>query len=176
MEGTSSRVVCRGYTDPAPYPPIQVTAPDARYADLLMDDFAGPKGEFTAAGTYFYQHCAVEKKAGGYGVMSMRIAVAEMNHMRILSAVILKLGGNPVFRGGSAVNCRQWTAGNVICTRDPKKAFLVALEGENGAIAGYRRHLEQIGDPCVKKIIARILLDEELHKSYLEKMLAAYGR
>lgn len=174
MAGTSSQVVYRGYTDASPYPPVRVTAPNRRYADLLMDDFAGPKGEFTAMSLYFYQHYTAGEKTGGYGVMAMRIAVAEMNHMKILSSVIRKLGGNPAFRGGMNTNCRMWTAGNVPYERDPAKSLRIALEGERNAIENYRQHIGMIDDPFVKGILQRILLDEELHRSYLAKMTEAY--
>jgi Mn-containing catalase len=175
MAGTSSQVVYRGYTDSSPYPPIRVAGRNERYAELLMDDFAGPKGEFTAMSLYFYQHYTAGEGVGDYGVMTMRIAIAELNHMNILSAVIRRLGGNPVFRGGPDTNCKKWTAGSVPYAQDLGKSLRIALEGETNAIESYRRHAEMIDDPFVKSIVARILLDEELHRSYIAKMLAAYG-
>lgn len=176
MARTSSKVLYRGYTDSSPYPAAKVSAPNKRYADLLMDDFAGPKGEFTAMSTYFYHHYTADDASGDYGIMTMRIAVAEMNHMNILSSLICQLGGNPVFRGGSAVNGKYWTSRTVFYSEDLMLKLQNALEGEINAIASYQKHILLIDDPDIKKVLERIILDEELHKSYIEGMIAAYGK
>lgn len=176
MAQTSGKVLYRGYTDSSPYPPAQVSSPNKQYANLLMEDFAGPKGEFTAMSTYFYHHYTADETAGDYGVMAMRIAVAEMNHMNILSSLIRQLGGDPVFRGGLNSNGRYWTAGTVFYGQDLRQKLQNALEGEINAIASYQKHIALISDPQIKKVLERILLDEELHKSYVTQMIAAHLR
>lgn len=176
MAQTSNKVIFRGYTDSSPYPPVEVSAPNKQYANLLMDDFAGPKGEFTAMSTYFYHHYTADDKADNYGVMTMRIAIAEMNHMNILSSLICQLGGNPAFRGGFNSGERYWTSRNVFYSQDLREKLQNALEGEIKAVENYRKHIALIDDPCVKKVLERIILDEELHKSYIMQMIAAHAK
>jgi len=174
MAPTNNNVIYRGYTDSAPYPPIKVLSPNKQYADLLMDDFAGPKGEFSAMSLYFYQHYVASEESGDYGVMVMRIAIAEMNHLNILSSVIRQLGGNPVFRGGSDSGGKYWTSRNIVYSHDLCKSLQVALEGETGAIESYEKHIKLIDDRYIKNILERIILDEKLHKNYIMQTMAVY--
>ena len=174
MTPTFKNVTYRGYTDSAPYPPIKVKAPNKEYADILMDDFAGPKGEFSAMSLYFYHHYTFGEDAGDYGAMAMHIAIAEMHHMEILAAVIRKLGGNPVFRGSKESNGRYWNAKNLDYSQSLCAGLQIALEGETNAIAAYGKHAELIDDPFVKNILERIIGDERLHRSYIHQMIETY--
>ncbi len=174
MAVTSNHVIYRGYTDSSPYPPIRIQAPNKDYANILMDDLAGPKGEFTAMSMYFYQHNMAGKDSGDYGAVIMRIAIAELHHMDILTAVIRKLGGNPQFRGSSKSNKRYWNANSVSYSQDLCKSLKIALEGENHAIEAYQNHIQIIEDPYIKNILTRIVVDEKLHKSYITQMIEKY--
>lgn len=174
MTPTFNNVTYRGYTDSAPYPPIKIQAPNKEYADILMDDFAGPKGEFTAMSMYFYQHYIADEETGDYGTMVMRIAVAEMHHMEILASVIRKLGGNPVFRSSKESNERYWNAKNIDYSRSICTSLQIALEGETNAIITYGKHVEMIDDPFIKNILERIIGDERLHRSYIYQMIETY--
>jgi bacterioferritin len=174
MAPTNNNVIYKGYADSSPYPAIKVSSPNKQYADLLMDDFAGPKGEFTAMSMYFYQHYIASYESGDYGVMVMRIAIAEMHHMDILSAVIRQLGGNPVFRGGSNSGGKYWTSRNIVYSHDLCKSLQIALQGETGAIESYENHIKMIDDPYIKNILERIISDERLHKNYIAQMITTY--
>lgn len=176
MTPTSNNVVYKGYSDASPYPPIKVQAPNKEYANLLMDDFAGPKGEFSAMSMYFYHHYTAGEDTGEYGVMAMRIAIAEMHHMDILASIIDKLGGDPVFRSSTKTNEQYWNAKDLVYSRDLHESLQIALEGETNAIATYLKHLKMIDDPFVKYIIERIIVDERLHRSYISQMLDTYRR
>ncbi len=171
MMPTSNNVIYRGYTDSSPYPPIKVEAPNKEYADILMDDFAGPKGEFTAMSLYFYQHYTAGENTGDYSETILRIAIAEMHHMDILGTVIRKLGGNPVFRSSANPRPQYWYSKDVPYSLDFCESLQYALEGETNAIKTYIRHGELIKDPYVKNIIERIIVDERLHRSYIYHMI-----
>ncbi|HHV33068.1 MAG TPA: bacterioferritin [Clostridiales bacterium] len=176
MTPTSNKVIYRGYSDSSPYPPIKVQAPNRDYADLLMDDLAGPSGEFTAMSLYFYQHSVADKQFGDYSIMTMRIAIAELHHMDILSSVIRELGGNPVFQSSTRSNARYWSAKNVVYSSDLCKSLRIALDGETNAIETYGRHIQMIDDPYLKNILERIVVDERLHRSYIYHMIEEYCR
>lgn len=174
MTPTSNNVIYRGYSDSSPYPPIRVQAQNKDYADLLMDDLAGPKGEFTATSMYLYQHSVAAENTGDYSVTILRIAIAELHHMDILGATIRALGGNPVFQSSTRLNARYWNAKEVFYSSDLCKSLRAALDGETNAIETYGRHIQMIGDPYVKNILERIVVDERLHHNYIYHMIENY--
>jgi bacterioferritin len=95
--------------------------------------------------------------AMGEGEMSCEIealAREEMRHLDWLAETIVELGGVPSLKrgkmlmGGTAV--ADWMANDV------------ALE--QSAIDLYREHIRIIDDPRIKRLLGRILSDEESHK------------
>jgi bacterioferritin len=97
----------------------------------------------------------------GEGEMACEIeAIArdEMRHLDWLAEAIVELGGTPsldrgkMLRGGAQVT--DWMKNNVSL--------------EKGAIAQYEEHLKLIDDPKLKRLIQRILSDEEAHQGDFE--------
>ncbi|MFA5308123.1 MAG: ferritin-like domain-containing protein [Dehalococcoidales bacterium] len=95
--------------------------------------------------------------AVGEGEMSCEIeAIArdEMRHFDWLAETIVQLGGQPSLNTGT-----QNMAGKLVpewMTND------VGLE--DGAIAGYKKHIEAIDDSVIKRLLKRILADEQAHR------------
>ncbi len=94
--------------------------------------------------------------AMGEGEMACEIeafARDEMRHLDWLAETIVELGGTPSLeRGkmlmeGAAVD--QWMGNDVLL--------------EKGAIDQYREHIALVDDPRVKRLLQRILSDEEAH-------------
>ncbi|MFH1003742.1 MAG: ferritin-like domain-containing protein [Chloroflexota bacterium] len=94
--------------------------------------------------------------AMGEGEMACEIeAIAreEMRHLDWLAKTIVALGGTPSLKrgkmlpGGEAVPA--WMQNNVLL--------------EEGAISSYRQHIQAIDDAGVKRLLRRILSDEESH-------------
>jgi len=92
----------------------------------------------------------------GEGEMSCEIealAREEMRHLDWLAETVVELGGTPSLKrgnmrmGGKAVP--EWMANDVL------------LEGD--AIKLYREHIKAIDDPKIKRLLKRILSDEESH-------------
>lgn len=95
--------------------------------------------------------------AMGEGEMSCEIeAIAreEMRHLDWLAETIVELGGTPSIKrgemrsGGKTVS--EWMSNNV-------------LQEEDG-IKLYRQHIEAIDNPKIKRLLKRILSDEESHR------------
>jgi bacterioferritin len=93
----------------------------------------------------------------GEGEMSCEIealAREEMRHLDFLAEVIVELGGVPSMKrgkmrmGGKAV--ADWMSNDVL------------LEGD--AIKQYKEHIKAISDPKIKRLLKRILSDEESHR------------
>jgi bacterioferritin len=99
--------------------------------------------------------------AMGEGEMSCEIealAREEMRHLDWLAETIVELGGTPSLKrgnmrmGGQAVS--EWMSNDVL------------LEGD--AIKLYKEHIKAIDDPKIKRLLKRILSDEESHRGDFE--------
>jgi len=82
------------------------------------------------------------------------IAREEMRHLDLLAETIVELGGTPSLKrgemrtGGKAV--AEWMANNVLQEED--------------AVNQYKEHIKSISDPKIKRLLKRILSDEESHR------------
>ncbi|WP_238582016.1 ferritin-like domain-containing protein [Dehalococcoides mccartyi] len=93
------------------------------------------------------------------------IAREEMRHLDWLAEAITDLGGEPSFKRGmmdmTGKTVSEWMQANIGL--------------ENSAIAQYREHIRLIDDPKIKRLLMRILSDEESHqrdfKHFAEKTL-----
>ena len=93
----------------------------------------------------------------GEGEMACEIealAREEMRHLDFLAEAVVELGGVPSMKrgkmrmGGKAV--ADWMSNDVL------------LEGD--AIKQYKEHIKAISDPKIKRLLKRILSDEESHR------------
>lgn len=151
------------YSDPSPYPEVKVVKPNLKYAELLMDDYAGLVSEFTAISQYLYHYFFFKDIDEELGELLENTAITEMLHMEILADVIKKLGGNPVIRGSYSTCMMPWNGsfvyyGTTLCER-----LKADIDSEYKAIKEYKKHINIIEDPYVKEILERIILDEKVH-------------
>lgn len=163
-------VTYHGYADPSPYPAVRVLAKNRQYANLLLDSYAGPRGEFSAMSQYFYQRFACGGP-DGFGVMSMRIGIAELHHMELLASAILLLGGDLPFHGSIPVNRQYWSARNIHYGKNLCDMLQSSYRGEKNTIRSYEDQARRIEDPYVRAVLHRIVVDEELHARYLKQMI-----
>ncbi len=102
----------------------------------------------------------------GEGEMACEIEAAareEMRHLDWLAETIVELGGIPSLKRGtmrmSGESVPDWMGNNVLL--------------EEGAIGQYKEHIGVIDDPKIKRLLKRILADEEAHhaqfKHFVEK-------
>ena len=120
---------------------------------LLNEDLEAEHGAIIQYLTHAY--------AMGEGEMSCEleaIAREEMRHLDWLAETIVELGGIPSLKrgkmrmeGGSVVD---WMKNGVLLEED--------------AMAPYRKHIELIDDPRIKRLLKRILADEESHHGDFE--------
>jgi len=117
--------------------------------ELLNQDLEGEHGAIIQYLTHAY--------AMGEGEVSCEIeAIAreEMRHLDFLAEAIVGLGGVPSLKrgkmrmGGKAV--AEWMSNDVL------------LEGD--AVKQYKEHIKAISDPQIKRLLRRILSDEESHR------------
>ncbi len=117
--------------------------------ELLNQDLEGEHGAIIQYLTHAY--------AMGEGEVSCEIeAIAreEMRHLDFLAEAIVGLGGVPSLKrgkmrmGGKAV--AEWMSNDVL------------LEGD--AVKQYKEHIKAISDSKIKRLLKRILSDEEAHR------------
>ncbi|OGN98040.1 MAG: bacterioferritin [Chloroflexi bacterium RBG_13_51_18] len=93
----------------------------------------------------------------GEGEMSCEIeamARDEMRHLDWLAETIVELGGKPSLKRGT-----QNMAG-----KSPQEWMKNNVGLEEGAIEAYKKHIKAIDDPKIKRLLKRILADEQAHR------------
>jgi len=116
---------------------------------LLNKDLEGEHGAIIQYLTHAY--------AMGEGEMACEIealAREEMRHLDWLAEAIVELGGKPSMKRGKMLmagkSVSDWMKNDVLL--------------EEGAIATYKEHIKAIGDRKIKRLLKRILSDEESHR------------
>ncbi len=155
-----------------PYPPIEVESENVEYAKILLEDYAGSDGEDTAIHRYFYQSIVDDRVSK----MLEGIARVEMHHLEILGKLIWELGYTPAFYTiDSNIECViPWTSKYVDYSCSLETILLEDIEKEKQAIKRYQKHITEIDDVYVKKILARIIEDERIHIDCLQNAYYEY--
>ena len=158
-----------------PYPPVKVSNRNVFYAQLLLDDYASNTSELNAINQYLYHHFRFKNKnLNDIAELEKGISIVEMNHLEILAELILKLGGDPRYRGFRNNNNQYYNAGYVYYGSSILEMLAADIDAEKGAIIQYRQHIEQINDPYIKAILQRIIKDEEYHFSLFSEAYQRY--
>ena len=120
---------------------------------LLNDDLEGEHGAIIQYLSHAY--------AMGEGEMACEIeAIAreEMRHLDWLAETIVELGGVPSLKRG-----KMLTGGTTVADWMAKDVVL-----EKDAVNQYKEHIKDIDDPKIKRLLKRILSDEQSHQGDFE--------
>ncbi len=98
---------------------------------------------------------------GEYACEIEAIAREEMRHLDWLGEKVAELGGDPSIKRAEVI------LGGPVNTDMLKQDVL----SEEMAISEYRRHIEEIGDPEITRLIERIIADEEAHRTIFSDMI-----
>ena len=146
-----------------PYPEIEV---DKNLADsrLLMPSYGGNASEITSIMTYSFQHftCPIKE----ISEVTARISAVEMHHMKLLGEAIVDLGGYPIIGGRT-----YWNGSFVNYTLDTKRFLQQNILAEETAILNYERTILNLSQDSLKRMLERIILDEELHIKIFKELL-----
>jgi len=134
---------------------------NSKITDLLNEDLEDEHGAIIQYLNHAY--------AMGEGEMACGIeAIArdEMRHLDWLAETIVELGGVPSLKRGKMrmgdQSVSTWMKNNVLL--------------EEGATNQYRKHIKTIDDPKIKRLLQRILSDEEAHRSRFEHFVEKVQR
>lgn len=92
----------------------------------------------------------------------------------MLGELIVKLGGNPLFRTCNQGRSLFWCGKNPSPVQNICQFLRINIEGEEKAIEGYRMRICEIKDVQVQKVLERIILDEEHHIKIFNQYLKEF--
>lgn len=155
-----------------PYPPIQASCRNQRYANLLGVDYCGAVSELSAITQYVNnenrlscEHCPLARVLLG-------IAMAEMMHLEKLGELIFLLGGKIDFAARQPDGKEKlWTPAYLTIPENRKAMLRADIEAEKAAICQYRKHISMINDRYVNAVLERIVKDEEYHIMMLQDLM-----
>lgn len=144
------------YKSNLPYPDIKVEKENIEYAKLLMYPYASMVSEDTATHLYMYQSFILDNNIGK---ILENIAIVEMHHLEMLAKTINLLGLKPEYKS----NDIPWTSNYVNYNSNLKDILKINIEAETLAIKNYQNLIKVINDKYIKKMLERIIVDEEIH-------------
>lgn len=151
------------YTANIPYPQPMVEMQNMQYANILLKDYAGAVSEFTAVSLYVYQHFVSERQYKDYAELIGGVAMVEMKHLELLGETIKLEGIKPMYINNVCPPGQLWSPMYVNNTTFIREMLMEDIKSERKAIENYRYHITLIQDKYIRKLLERIILDEELH-------------
>lgn len=152
-----------------PYPEVVIEHKNPLEGKRLMNDYAGKESETTAIMTYIYQSYVLAETYPEIADALEHIGIAEMTHHELLGTTIARLGNYPVIGGRN----QFWNGSFVNYTVDVRKILKIDIEGEEQAIINYEKTIAVLENDSIKRLIERIILDEELHIKILKGLQAS---
>lgn len=160
----------------APYPKVTTKEIDKKIIPDLIDSYSGAKGELTASTQYIYQSFIVKPNENYNGLSRLleQISIKEMQHLEILSQILISQGINPKYCKYIDNNlniCANWSTNNVKYLTDVKEFIKYNIILEKGAITEYTNIVKNATNENIIEIINRIIQDEESHLKIFNKIL-----
>lgn len=146
-----------------PYPEPMVEMQNIQYANILLKDYAGAVSEFTAVSLYVYQHFVSEGQYRDYAELIGGVSIVEMKHLELLGKTIKLEGIKPMYINNACPLGKFWRSTYVNYTTLIKEMLIEDIKSEQKAIENYKYHITLIQDKYIRKLLERIILDEELH-------------
>lgn len=149
------------------YPKLENIEKDYKFGKMLYDSFSGSYSELTTILQYIYENLISEKNKELQNVL-IKIAIEEMQHLRILGDMLVKLGFTPYYMGSKNNKwCSDKVKYNFSCVDDMLK---FNIYGERMAIKEYEKLIKNTNCKCIKEVLNRIIKDEENHVRIFEAL------
>lgn len=152
-----------------PYPKVEIHKKSGHDASLIFYDYAGTGSEYTAVAQYIFAHASAKNNIIANDFLG--IAIVEMSHLDMLADVIIDLGYKPKFVNGKN---KVWCSHVVPYGNSTKNRIELAIKSEYDAIDQYKNHIKKLYNDDIKKLLARIIIDEELHICIFKNLLKQY--
>jgi rubrerythrin len=158
-----------------PYPVINVTEKNPRYAEILQELYSGNASELTAVLQYTYQNAMIDGASSEIAETLYQISLDELRHIRILGRIIKALGSDPRYIKTENKRREYYVADNkaISYSKTIPIVLMDDIAAEKGAIAAYKAAAEKIRDANIVAILRRIAMD---HEGHLERYTALYRK
>jgi len=156
----------KNYSLNLPYPQVEGRITPKTMA-LLMESYSGKKSEFTGIATYVYQRNFYAEKNKNISKLLKEIFIVEMKHLELLGEAIVKFGGKPLYSGAYSF----WNGSYVNYSEKLEDILKNNMQAEEEAIEDYENIIESTENDSLKKLIGRIIMDEQLHLTLFEAEL-----
>ena len=152
-----------------PYPETADIETDRFSASIIYPAFIGAHSELNAVIQYVYHELEFQMQDEiKIAQTLMGISVAEMHHFHLLGETLKRLGANSIFN--DFPQCVK-PSGGCVYGKVLDKMIVDDISGEMQAIQIYNSMLKNLSNQKVKRVIERIILDEELHLKVLKELL-----
>lgn len=162
------------YEAPGPYPAVEVTGPNPRYAGVMLSNVGGSNSEMTAVALYFYDRL-VTWEVPEVAEVFRRIDMVEMHHLEIFGELSRMLGADPRLWRRQSGRAIWWTPGYLQYTQCLGALLRVAVREEENIIRKYEEQASWIRDFHVVENLRRVIQDEEVHLEIFRELLRSYG-
>lgn len=162
-----------GLSVDSPYPSTEDLGKDRESVRIISPAYADSGSELTAVMQYVFQSVVFSGlQMKQYARILTEIAVAEMHHLDILGDMIYGMGTLPVFTSCPPLRFDFYNTSAVSYASEPVKMIRDDIRGEQEAIRLYQSMVRRLRNEKVSAVISRIILDEQLHLSTLQGILA----
>lgn len=160
------------YVITLPYPEVPPQKTDAAAVKRILTAYAGPVSEMTAVTQYLYFHLiALMQGQTAVSDAFSCIAMTEMEHLNCLGKLITAFGGDPAYRCFQTNGKPVWWSGNLVSyPKQIPQMLRQAVASEQAAVREYRQLAKSLDGPA-KKLIERIIMDEEHHIDLFQDLL-----
>lgn len=162
------------YASNEPYPEIQISQKNLRYARWMLDNMGGLDSEMSTISLYIYNNIICGENFQELSNIFQKISVVEMHHLKIFGKLSFLLGENPRLwtkRGNRAI---YWTPNYNHYTLELSRLMHNALNKELMAIRKYEQQICAIKQENIVENLKRIIQDEKIHVSILQKIIIDY--
>lgn len=157
------------------YPSLDEIEIDLYTARKIVPAYSGLQGELTSTLQYVYQYFQFTKQGiEETAKVIMGIALAEMEHLKLLGNALNKLGLDPVWSQIPPYKCNFYDTSKISYSNDVQRMLLDDISAEMLAISEYKKMANALKNQTISALLIRISLDEELHVKVLTDCLNDY--
>ena len=142
------------------YPIIHSLRKNSYYSGILKNLYAGSEGECIVFLQLKYQTYVLKNFHPEISDLLEEISKTELLHQQLLSDAILMSGGDPTYSNSQ----NKWIGGRQIdYVKDIKQIISYDIEMKEKIVIDYKIAIAKIDNLEIKKLLASILQDEEIH-------------
>ena len=157
-----------------PYPNFSEVEKDVKAAAVIAPAYASMHGELNASLQYLYHYFNfVNSGDVETAEIIMGISLSEMEHLKILGELLIKLGMDPIYTKTPPLGYNYYTAENICYSKTPIKMLLDDVAMEIYSVKQYEKIAVSLTNEKVRAVINRIVLDEEFHIKVLNERITA---